>query len=158
MSVRSINLASKQFKELAQKIKDLATPLEKREAQKIGDEVVSDMKTLISKGENPIDGKGPFAPYKHPEKYPGKRKPHSPVNLELTGRMLANLKAKALSGTEIEVGYRDPKQAEKEKGHRQGANSQPKRPTIPKGREQFHKSIMQKIKELTLKKIRKIIR
>lgn len=121
-------------------------PISVEDAQKIGDDVVDAMKGLISTGESPIKGWGRFPKYINPKRYPGKRKPHSPVNLYLTGAFLRALRAKVTAQTKrikIEIGYFAPKQAIKEQGHREGANGQPERPTIPDtgAGEQFHTRI-----------------
>lgn len=110
----------------------------------IGMLIVRRVKDLILKGESPIESKGKFPAYKNPEKYPGKRKPHRPVNLTLSGDMLNALRyrinqAKVL----VTILYQDKKSKLKELGHREGANKQPRRPTIPQAQERFRKTIMQ---------------
>lgn len=68
--------------------------------------------------------------------FPNKR--NRPVNLYLSGKMLADLtyeKLKTIAG--VEIGYFDRESQLKEQGHREGANGQPKRPTIPIGSEKF---------------------
>ena len=75
-------------------------------------------------------------PYSVQSKFPEK-KPR-PVNLELTGSMLSNLVFKlrhTLKGWMPEVGYFDEESVKKEQGHREGANGQPQRPTIPDQKE-----------------------
>lgn len=67
-----------------------------------------------------------------------------PVNLFLTGKFLQSLTftvAKVGKGAKIEIGYFQPKQAVKEQGHREGANGQPKRPTLPRKGESWAQTI-----------------
>ena len=113
------------------------------ELKNMGARVTSNMREMISKGISPIQGKGRFPAYKDPSKYPGKQKAPRPVNLELSGDFLKSLYAKGKTGKnpQIEIGY-PPDQALKEKGHRDGANGQKKRPTIPERNEKFAVSIV----------------
>jgi len=147
------------FDKVKVRLKSLADPLSKDEAESLGTAVVKRMKELISKGQSPIEGRGKFPAYKRPERYPGKRKAHSPVNLELSGDFLADLDSRAVrikGGYVTEVGYQSSKQQVKEQGHRAGANRQPKRPTIPAGRgESFVQSIIAAYRKIALGAIRK---
>lgn len=142
------------------RMESLRNPLTREEASKMGTRMVMVMKDLISKGISPIRGKGKFPRYKNPDKYPGDRKNHSPVNLKLSGDFLNNLLSKVVTlgpnKFAVEIGYRDDDQAIKERGHREGANGQPKRPTIPnpKGREQFAESIADEYRKIILAAIR----
>ncbi len=93
-------------------------------------------------------------PYSVQDKFPGK-KPR-PVNLTLSGKFLSKLK-KFISGQagqkiKIEVGFADDKVRsgtsnkyvsviDMEKGHREGANGQLKRPIIPERNENFERRI-----------------
>lgn len=133
------------------------------EAKELGQVAVDEMKRLVARGESPVRGRGfskNFPAYKRPEKYPGRRKPHTPVNLELDGDMLADLSSQPVKdkngGYSARVGYGDPGQAVKEKGHRKGTNDQPKRPTIPKTSrgEKFAEEIMLAVRN----KLREILR
>lgn len=134
--------------------------LKRDEALNVGARTVEAMKRLISGGQSPIQGRGRFAPYKHPKKYPGSRKPASPVNLRLSGDMLDNLGYTALQsegGYVAHVGYSDPKQILKESGHREGVNGQPARPTIPDASrgEKFASSVVDAYRKVVLDAIRK---
>ncbi len=125
----------------------------------MGNLVVSEMLSLIGSGKSPIAGKGKFPKYKNPKKYPGKKKPHSPVNLELTGQFLSSLDSRVFKkgkGWGVEIGYTNDLAAKKEQGHREGANGQPKRPTIPKGKQTFAKPIQSVINEIVLEHIQEI--
>lgn len=84
-----------------------------------------------------------------------------PVNLFLTGDFLRSLTftvKKALGKGVIEIGYFESKQAIKEKGHREGANGQPKRPTLPKGDERWNETIRLDIMRLLRDAITKAVR
>ncbi len=63
-----------------------------------------------------------------------------PVNLKLYGDFLENLEAK-VRGRVVEIGYFKDSEAIKELGHREGANGQAVRPTIPVGNEKFNAAI-----------------
>lgn len=71
-----------------------------------------------------------------------------PVNLHLSGAFLRALEYR-VTGTAgkygLEIGFFDEEQAVKEEGHRDGANGQPKRPTIPINREDFAQVIQNEI-------------
>lgn len=116
--------------------------------------LVSEMKRYISQGISPITGKR-FQAYKDPKKYPGKQKPQRPVNLKLTGQFLKSLvgKIKAGKSPEISISFNNSLAEKKELGHREGANSQRKRPIIPIGEEGFADAILVKLREV----LRKII-
>lgn len=72
-------------------------------------------------------------PFNTPQYRAGTKRPR-PVNLFLTGdflRALALAVKTVANKAQIEIGWWDPKQAIKEKGHREGAGGQPPRPTLP---------------------------
>lgn len=81
-------------------------------------------------------------PYNQRKKYPNKRE--RPVNIYLSGDMMENLKP-FVTGLVLEIGYKDELSAKKEQGHREGVNSQPKRPTIPNNSEEFSPSIYRRL-------------
>ena len=108
-------------------------PIDDTTAKQVGLDVTQAIKDFVAKGVSPIDGDGKFPKYKKPDRYPGKRKPHSPVNLELSGKFLNALSHKVVpdvfgKGTEI---FFTNNQDVKERGHRNGANGQPERPMLP---------------------------
>lgn len=114
--------------------------LPRKKVVDIGNEFVEKVKEEVARGLSPITRKK-FPKYINPEKYPGRRKAAAPVNLELTGKMLADLKINAIitSGKDISIllKYASKKSQDKELGHRAGAGGQPKRPTLPEGQENF---------------------
>lgn len=128
---------------LQRKLQD-AAKIDRSTAAKIGSEIVSQIKDFTASGVSPIRGKGKFPRYKDPAKYPGKRKPRTPVNLRLTGAFMKGLKHEVISdgknGYAARVFYQ-AEQEKKEQGHRDGAKGQPKRPTIPRGNESFAEKI-----------------
>ena len=82
-------------------------------------------------------------PYDTKEYRQGSKRPR-PVNLFLTGdflKALAIAVRTVANKAQIEIGWWDPKQAVKEKGHREGAGGQPKRPTLPRGAERWAQTI-----------------
>ena len=123
-----------QIAEKFSKIKDKLLP--KSDAEKIGDQIVSEMKALITKGVSPIKGTGRFPAYKNPKNYPGRirkqypQKKNTPVNLTLSGDFLKSLKS-SVRKDGILIGLTTRLSKEKESDHRTGKNTQPKRPIIP---------------------------
>jgi len=161
---------------LERKLNKLKTPLTSAETNKIGKNMVKAMKRLIAKGIFPIRGGGwpkRFPRYKRANdprgypntvkrRFPSKRK--RPVNLKLSGAFMKDLGHKVLQGGKrgknirIEIGYDKAESILKEKGHREGANSQPKRPTIPNPRrkERFAAKVRDEYFKVLLKKFDKI--
>lgn len=92
----------------------------------------------------------PGYPYNTKEYRQGKKRPR-PVNLWLTGDFLTALTFLILPAgkrKKIQMGWEDPKEAIKEKGHREGAGGQPKRPALPKGTQKFNQTIQLDIMKL----------
>lgn len=136
-------------------------PIDEKTAKRVGIDVIEEMKSLISKGISPIQGNGKFPKYKNPARYPGKRKPRSPVNLKLTGKFLNALSHRITQedfGKGTELFFAD-KQDKKERGHREGANGQPERPIMPsvKG-EKFTKIIRDLYTELYRERILEVLK
>lgn len=127
--------------DLQAKIKSIGEGLTNSQAKRLGKKIVSLMKKLIRRGVSPMLRRAGsraqrFPKYKNPKRYPGKLKPHSPVNLKLDGDFLRDLSAssEAVSrpkGFGALIFYSTELSQKKESGHRTGQNSQPKRPTIP---------------------------
>lgn len=121
----------------------------KKALDEIGALTVREMKASIARGMSPLDGYGRFDAYLNPERYPGKRKPARPVNLFLMGDMLGALKFRINQATlAITVFYATRKAQLKELGHREGANGQPIRPTIPDEGEFLSPAIRRKVQSL----------
>jgi len=120
-----------------QQIEGIPNYLTRQDAKDLSKDVVKQMKRMISKGQSTVKGGGfggRMPKYKNRKRYPGKRKPARPVNLELTGKQLKALKGRSLNigGENIAVvQYNTTDAVDKETGHREGVNGQPKRPTLP---------------------------
>lgn len=132
----------------------LERSLTKTEVQEIGSLALTEMKTRIAKGISPITGDR-FQAYLNPKRYPGKKKPQRPVNLFLSGDFLQSLKMTAAGGKNafIRIFFSDKLSIKKERGHREGAGGQPRRPIIPQGGESFSEGITLALK----RKLREII-
>jgi len=136
------------YKLVRDEIRRIQRNLLKTDLKPLGKSIIREMKNLIGKGISPIRGVGRFPEYKdsyqvrirgQKGEFIGKR--NRPVNLKLTGEQLKNLKFRDRREVRfpfLEIGYFDKESIAKEKGHREGANRQRKRPTIPNdNREQF---------------------
>lgn len=153
-------------KALLKRVADIKSPLTKADTEKMGREVVLEMKRLIAKGESPITGPGiptRFPPYKNPKRYPGNRKPHRPVNLKLTGAFLRALNFRSFQLSRrwfSSVGFDAAREQKKELGHREGAKGQPKRPIIPNPSqgEKFKRKIQEKILDVARMSVRRVVR
>lgn len=120
---------------------------------RIGEELRDEMIDNLGKGISPIEERGRFPGYKNPDNYPLRvrnlfpNKRSRPVNLRLSGKFWKALKFRIRGdnriqfrrqgGPSIEIGFFDRTNALKEKGHREGANSQLERPIIPRSSESF---------------------
>lgn len=164
-----ITIDIKKLQALQKRLQEINGAIDSKTAKKLGNNVVKEMKSLISKGISPVKSsrfKARFPGYKNPRRYPGDRKQKRPVNLRLTGQMLKALDSKVKKDgrnyTSV-IGYFDDEAAQKELGHRKGTNKQLKRPTIPLGSAQenwaarINKIILQTyndaIKKITGKKL-----
>lgn len=165
----AINIKGLEALEAARrKIEELKKPIDEGTATLLGASVVSEMLRMIQSGLSPIEGVGRFPGYKNPDRYPGKNlmgkwvKPKTPVNLTLSGDFLAALDFRIVfddAGKAPEIGYFDAAQAKKEQGHREGANGQLIRPTIPLTRlgEQFSATINRVIRKIFNERIKSIV-
>ena len=152
--------------QLKKVLKDSKEPIDKKTADKVGETITDMMREVIAKGISPIRGVGKFIKYKDPEKYPGKLKAKTPVNLKLDGHFLDGLTFKAVGdkyGYAAEVFY-EKDQEDKERGHREGGtdkypDSQPKRPTIPAdAKQQFIRQIEDAYVEILSDRIFQVIK
>lgn len=91
---------------------------------------------IKSRREQNEDIKRSKYPYNQTDEFPSKR--IRPVNLTLSGDFLSNLTWRWDRKTGVDIGYFDELSAKKEQGHREGVNSQPKRPTIPRRSEKLN--------------------
>lgn len=133
-------------KQLTQELQKAVDPklLKDRDLRRLGQVVITEMKARIAKGKSPIQTRGDFPAYKNPARYPGRRKPRKPVNLKLSGDFLKNLDVKTSAGKTptVIIYLKDRLSKLKERGHRVGANTQPKRPIIPAQNEKFSRPIL----------------
>jgi hypothetical protein len=158
----------KAIDDVRRKLDDLTKPMNQSESRALGEAVVVEMKSIISRGYSPILNRGKFPAYKNPKTgypstvrhaYPDKK--NTPVNLKLSGDFLDALKSKPEKVGQLwrsTVGYFITKEALKEEGHRKGQNSQPKRPTLPKGDERFAHRIQAVILKFAQESVRRIIK
>lgn len=145
-------------KKIEAAIKNASKALKRKDLQDIGNMVIADMKSMISKGTSPIRGRGRFPGYKDSSKYPAKinknypdKRPR-PVNLKLSGDFLDELEAQPATA-KVYVGFWDSLSKKKESGHREGVGGQPSRPIIPSKNEEFALSITKKVEREFEKKV-----
>lgn len=156
-------IRAQEITKLKQMIEGLKKPIDKRTAESLGTQVVIQMRKLIAAGISPIKSVGRFPRYKNPKRYPGDRKAKSPVNLKLSGDFLDALQPEVSpgpAGYQVTIGYEGKREELKEQGHREGANGQPSRPTIPSKRlgEEFAATIERIIMGVYRDRIRQILR
>ncbi len=164
---------AKGIKSLQRKLKKAKEQPKLSVANRVGRIAVKGIKSMTKDGRSPITGrkfpplKDSYASAKKGKR--GRKKLHprqkfrQPIpNLRLTGDFMKALnfrtKGSQSKGYVTIVGYRDRKEALKEKGHREGAGGQARRPTIPKGKEVFGKEIQEKILEAYENAILRIFR
>lgn len=126
-------------------------------ARKIGQETIKLMKQDIAKGSSPISGHGKFSAYRNKYRDDIKRgryknKKLRPVNLKLSGDFLKELDYQPANGI-TEVGFFDPINAAKERGHREQHNGQGFRPIIPATGEEFNRKIKKQHEKIYEKEI-----
>lgn len=154
-----LRINAKLLAKLAPRLSELTNrAIDARTASVIGRTTISQMKDLISKGISPIRGKRRFPAYKPSYRKTRRRfgKRLRPVDLNLTGEFLKSLKFTTRGGTTI-INYQGRKQRDKERGHREGANNQRKRPTLPQGRESFAEKIVQSQINIYAKRLEKVL-
>lgn len=147
-----VSVDLKQFEKIIKNLEKLNSAIDDKVARDVGKYAVSEMKSMIEVGLSPIQGKGRFPAYKIPTRYPGVRKPPRPVNLKLSGQFLDSLSFRLTptrdGTTGTTVYYNNQEANDKEDGHREGTNGQPKRPTIPIEGEEFAQTLQLGIAEI----------
>jgi hypothetical protein len=129
----------------------------KRTKQKAGEQLIADMKDSISKGISPVRGVRRFVRYKDADKYPGGLKNKRPVNLFLSGDMLAALKFYPIGGTSFNVAIKG-EQGVKAYAHNEGKGV-PQRRFMPTAKdEKFTVTIERNLRDLYARIISDIIR
>lgn len=122
-----------------------------RVQSEIGETVISEMKKSLKVGVSPVKGERRLEPYVNPKSYPGKLKPRSPVNLELSGDMLDALDYKVSDGR-VTVGIFDGKEAVKARAHNDGEGNMPRRHFMPTDKgDELNVTISQKVRDLFAK-------
>lgn len=177
-------MAKVTFKSNILRQKTLRRPIDTATGFAIGNAVIKEIKTFVSKGLSPVKSLGRFIgykaqispanegrkrgtsapkkgyPYNIQKKFPDKKV--RPVNLKLTGKMLAALKMKFEFGKQkIQVGIFDQEESKKAETHNRGTQVSrgiPTRRFIPQGEEQFNESIRKTMVDLATKRILDIIR
>ena len=123
-------------------------------ANDIGRTVVDESKRMISEGQSPVRGIGRFIGYSESYKTwikgaKGDKKVR-PVNLNLSGDMLAAFGFRISKKDTIEVGIIKGAEFQKEKAgyHQTGNGKMPARPIVPSDNEEFAISVMRKIRDI----------
>lgn len=156
------------FRKLEREIKKGLNPrkINRKILKGAGDVLIDEIKKRVAKGQSPIQEQPRrFPAYKNPKNYPDKvrkrfpQKRRRPVNLYLSGKFLESLKYKVKTGKRprITIGFFSRKSKAKEKGHREGARGQPKRPVIPERSEQFTRPILRAVELYLIKALDKVL-
>ena len=126
----------------------------------LGNAIVDAAKELIAGGQSPVRGYGRFERYKDAKKYPGKLKDQRPVNLYLTGKMIAGYGWRNKSNTSIEVGMTKGSSKDKEIAgyHNDGTDVMAQRKIVPADDEEWNVSIMNNIRDLYSNRLASLIR
>lgn len=147
----TVKTLGQDLKKIIEKEKDLRY-LTKSDLAEIGRIVIKETVQKANKGISPLTGKR-FPAYINPTNYPDKvkkkfpTKRRRPVNLHLSGDFLSSLIFEARPGSKpsIRFTFSDNLSKLKEKGHREGAGGQPKRPIMPDRNETWSKDIVLQI-------------
>lgn len=115
----------------------------------VSKKLISMIKEFISKGISPVKGERRFVGYKNPAKYPAELKSKRPVNLYLSGDMLAALKFYPLSGAAFSIAIKGD-EGKKAAAHNNGTDKGiPRRHFMPTERgEEFNVTITRKLRDL----------
>lgn len=136
------------------KIKKLQQSVTQQIPSKVGRPLIDQIIDTVQRGYSPVAGQGRFPAYKNPKKYPGNRKPPTPVNLTLSGRFLNDLDATQPSFSEasqrhkIKIGFTSDYGKTLEKGHTDPETGQPHRQVIPNKGESFNAKLLKFAKDL----------
>lgn len=162
-----VKVSSKFRAQLTQKINKLVT---EEFVESIQREVIEgEIKPLIAAGVSPVrsfEGGRRFKGYKHPDRYPGKKKAKRPVSLWLTGQMLSFYKAKKVSGRTLSMGIDSnaPKEVkDKAIANNLGTTNSAgevaivARRFVPIAGETYNISVVRKIKNLYAKRLKDLL-
>ena len=129
----------------------------RRLKEEVAAQVIADMKESIAAGVSPVRGERRFVAYKNPEKYPGERKAKRPVNLYLSGDMLAALKFYPTAGASVSIGIKGA-EGVKAKAHNDGTSTIPRRHFMPTDKgDEFSVTITRRIRDLYARAISDIL-
>lgn len=127
-------------------------------ANAMGRDIVDSAKQMIASGQSPVRGGGRFARYKNRKKYPGDKKEAAPVNLYLTGDMLAEYGFIAKNDS-LFVGFNNGgKQAEIAGYHNSGTDNMAKRQIVPNEGDEWAVTIMRTIRDNYSKRLEFLIK
>lgn len=125
----------------------------------VGRVVIDKAKNRISRGLSPVKGEPAFEKYANPEKYPGKRKAKSPVNLNLSGKMLKDFGFRRGENGSTEFTMIGGEETEKRAGyHNDGTDKMAKRRFIPDDGQTFTDDIMKEAVKTQEKHVQDLIR
>lgn len=126
-------------------LKEMNSPRSQGEVAKV---VIAEIKTSLTAGVSPVRGIRRFTRYKNPDNYPGDQKSNLPVNLNLSGDMLAAL-TNWMRGSSLYIGIRDREQSKIAAAHQSGTTNMAQRRFLPTDAgEEFTVTITRKVRNL----------
>lgn len=129
----------------------------RRLKEEVAAQVIADMKESIAAGVSPVRGERRFVAYKNPEKYPGDRKSKRPVNLYLSGDMLAALRFYPTAGPSVSIGIKG-QAGVIARAHNDGTSTIPRRHFMPTDKgDEFSVTITRRIRDLYARAISDIL-
>lgn len=170
----------------AKQLKDIGLSLEKaiksimndRTTNRVAQQVIVDIKKRVARGQNPIrewprryekyknatvsKGKRRGYPFSVQKQYPNKKQ--RPVNLQLSSDMLGDMDYtidRNIPGSaKIDIDYQTDLSKNKESGHREGVNGQPKRPilALTEKKEQYISPIQRNARTAVQARVQKVIK
>ena len=162
MALVSIKIDNRGAQKFVRRLQALGAPMRRQDAKLAAKNMEAAAKKLIAKGKSPIDGsnfgayRGSYAKRIRAGKISGKRL--KPVNLKVTGKFLKQYKGRPTAKNGVALGFKSNTGNVQriEKGHREGANNQAKRPIVPIGGEGLAKQVIIEFTKIILKRIRQI--
>lgn len=141
-------------------LKDMIRILSRRDVKQGAAEVIiTESKKFITSGISPVQGQRRFEGYKNPKKYPAGQKSQRPVNMTLTGSMLAALTYRINAGTAFSIGWFGGGIEAKKAANHNAGNTVPQRRLLPTEKnESFNVSITRSLKNYYAKIISDILK
>lgn len=139
--------------------------MDKRTAKLLSDAIRKQSIDFMRKGISPVQGVKRYAAYKDPKKYPGKRKPKTPVNLKLSGDLYRSLGFKFIKFDKLIFGIfsstakgdvLDYAAVHNGDVRKKGTTPRPFIPTSPGS--SYKKTILDKVRTVIIKRIDAIIK